>query len=114
MFDIGSAFWISPAAKEPFLHDPILELHQFALQPKQFRKINPTIESRLLGMVGDVGQAIVVDLDLEFLVEAVDHFALDALRETACIARFLTGHVGTSRDSAWQESRYTGGVLASM
>src|SRR5262249_10564476 len=68
---------------ELLLHDPVLQLHQLALQAKQLLEVDATIERRRLGMLGDLGQqlgqAIVVDLHLELFVDGVEHLAIDAM-----------------------------------
>jgi hypothetical protein len=53
------------------------------LQTKQLLEVDATIERLRLGMLGDLGQqlgqAIVVDLHLEFFVDGVEHLAIDAI-----------------------------------
>jgi len=65
------------------VHDPVLQFHSFALQTKQLLEVDATIERLRLGMLGDLGQqlgqAIVVDLHLEFFVDGVEHLAIDAI-----------------------------------
>src|SRR5262249_35382863 len=68
---------------ELLLHDPVLHLHQLALQAKQLLEVDATIERRRLRMLGQLGeqlgQAIVVDLHLEFFVDGIEHLAIDAM-----------------------------------
>src|SRR5215813_9835078 len=58
-------------------HDPVLQLHQLALQAKQLLEVDATIDRLRLRMLGDLGQqlgqAIVVDLHLEFFVDGIAH-----------------------------------------
>ena len=62
---------------------PVLQLDQFALQPEQLLEIDPPIDGLIRGMVGElVGQrveAIVVDLEFQFFIEAVEHFSVNAV-----------------------------------
>jgi hypothetical protein len=68
---------------ELLLHDPVLQFHQLALQAKQLLEVDAAIHRLRLGMLGDLGQqlgeAIVVDLHLEFFVDGVEHLAIDAM-----------------------------------
>src|SRR5262249_37357373 len=68
---------------ELLLHDPVLQFHQLALQAKQLLEVDATIHRLRLRMLGDLGQqlgeAIVVDLHLEFFVDGVEHPAIDAM-----------------------------------
>ena len=77
---------------ELLVHDPVLQLDQFALQPQQLLEVEFPIQRLVFGMVGDVvhhlGDALVVDFQLHLFVEIVDDFAMDALEERA---RFLDG-----------------------
>ena len=77
---------------ELLVQDPVLQLDQLALQAKKLLEIDASIERFHLRMLGDIlqqlGQPIVVDFELELLVEAVEHFAIDALM--ACVV----GHGG--------------------
>src|SRR6516225_9104198 len=56
---------------ELLLHDPVLQLHQLALQAKQLLEVDATIHRLRL--------AILVDLHLEFFVDGVEHLAIDAM-----------------------------------
>jgi hypothetical protein len=63
--------------------NPILQLHQLALQAKQLLEVDVTLEGLLLAMLGhfaeELGQPIVVDLELELLVDGLEHLAIDAM-----------------------------------
>ena len=63
--------------------DPILQLHQLALQAKQLLEVDMTLEGLLLAMLGhftqELGQPIIIDLELELLVDGLEHLAVDAM-----------------------------------
>ena len=61
---------------------PVLQPHQFVLQPEQFAKIDLAVE-RLLGRPGhalgdQLVEPVLLHLHLQFLVETVGDFLLDA------------------------------------
>jgi hypothetical protein len=59
------------------VHDPVLQLHEFALQPEQLLEIEP---ARAAGLVGERGVAVedaVVHLHLQLFVVRVDQFFLE-------------------------------------
>ena len=97
-----------PAASRPsnstttlsFLVDhPVLQLDQLALQPQQLREIAVAVDARAgVGREHLVGHAfrqaekqIVVDLELELLVDAVDHFVVEQVLEA--LAVWSGGHL---------------------
>jgi hypothetical protein len=53
------------------------------LQAKQLLEVDVTLEGLLLAMLGHFaekpGQPIVVDLELELLVDGLEHLAIDAM-----------------------------------
>jgi hypothetical protein len=68
---------------ELLVQHPVLQLDQLALQPEQLLEVDASIDGFSPGMrrhiVEQLAQAIVVDLELELLVEAIDHLAVDAI-----------------------------------
>ncbi len=60
---------------------PVLQFHQLALQPEQFLEIDPAVDSLGGGMagefVGQFAQAVVVDLEFQLFIEAVEHFGVN-------------------------------------
>jgi hypothetical protein len=98
---------------EPMVHDPVLQLHQFPLQPEQLLEIEMPVEGLRLRMLGEaveqLGQPLIVDLHLQLLVEAVGDLRLDAAcgcSSIGCSASFhgrtvsircAHCHVGSSR-----------------
>jgi len=68
--------------------DPVLQLHQFLLQPQQFLEVEASFDGRPRGVAGGVRQQpvelLVVDLHLQLFAETVDDFAVDAAIDRAC------------------------------
>src|SRR3954465_2218978 len=62
---------------ELFVLDPVLQLHQLALHPEQLLEVDAPIERSGLRMFGGLVEPVVIDLQLELFVEAVEHFAVD-------------------------------------
>jgi hypothetical protein len=60
---------------ELVVDDPILELHQFALQPEQLLEIDSAIQGYRGLLVGKIAkercEAVVIQLHLQLLIEAV-------------------------------------------
>jgi hypothetical protein len=75
---------------------PVLQLHQLPLQPKQLLEIEVPIDGLLFGAVGpfiqEPGQALVVDLQLQLLVEAVGDLGVDAAQDPAWIPGLVFAH----------------------
>ena len=74
---------------------PVLQLHQLALQAEQLLEIEAPVDG-LAGRMArrssaSASQAIVVDLQLQLLVEAVEHFRVKAIVDGAPFDGFL-GH----------------------
>ena len=70
---------------------PVLQLDQLALQPEQLPEIDATIDGGPVRMLGHLGQQlrqpVVVDLQLELLVEAVEHLVVHAILLPAILGR---------------------------
>jgi hypothetical protein len=68
---------------QPLVLNPILQPYQFMLKPEQFAKIDPPIELLAIWMIGQVGEHFLkpalVNFHLQFLVETVGDFLLDAI-----------------------------------
>ena len=72
---------------------PVLQFHQFALQAQQLREIAPSVHARagvgceyLVGHAGrQAGKQIVVDLEFQFLVDAVHHLVMEQALEALAI-----------------------------
>src|SRR5262245_15107872 len=79
---------------ELLVDDPVLELHELSLQAEELAEVELPIDRRLPGRLGylsdELGQARVVHLELELLVEAVEHLSVNPFRERA--ARLLDAH----------------------
>jgi hypothetical protein len=62
---------------------PALQFHQFALQAEQLLEINLPVDGLLGGFAGEFAgqrvEAIIVDLKLKLLLEAVEHFRMDTI-----------------------------------
>jgi hypothetical protein len=60
-----------------------LQLHQLALETQQFLEIKMPIEGFPFGRLADLrpqpAQSAVVELHLDFFVDVVHHFAMDAI-----------------------------------
>jgi hypothetical protein len=65
------------------LQNPVLKLHEFALQLQQLPEIEAAIDGFLLGAIGDMvqkaRQPVVVDFQFEFLVDAVDQLVMNTV-----------------------------------
>ncbi len=62
---------------ELLLHDPVLQLDQLALEAKQLLEVDLAVEARELRAPFGAFRALVLELQLELLVEAVEHLGLD-------------------------------------
>jgi hypothetical protein len=94
---------------ELLVDDPILQLDQLALQPKQLLEIEFPLQRLMFGMVGDApqntGDALVVDLQLHFFVHVVDDFIVEALEERARFGCFVLVHGGAFPSSPVRRPR---------
>ena len=65
------------------VRDPVLQLHQLALQPEQLLEIDAPVDALGAGVVGGLGQQlvepVVVQLHFVFFIEAVGQIELDTL-----------------------------------
>jgi hypothetical protein len=67
---------------ELLVHHPILQLHEFALQPQQLLEIHAAIDGflpRAVAVVEQARQAVVVDLQLELFLDTVYQLVMLAL-----------------------------------
>ena len=78
------------------MHDPVLQLDQFALQAKQLVEIEPAARRSAEGVVAQLihqaGNMFVVDFHLQLFVEIVDEFAMNSPHESVRRLRSRFGH----------------------
>jgi len=90
------------------VHDPVLQLDQFALQAQQFLEVEAPVDVEVGG--GGVGgladervHALVVDLHFQFFVEAVEHVVMQTAFEF-CLCRCLFRFHDVSCLAAWRRA----------
>jgi hypothetical protein len=63
-----------------------LQLDQLALQAKQFLKIEPPVDGPFGAVLGkQLGESLIVEFHLELFIDAVEHFAAEAVVERMLI-----------------------------
>ena len=76
--------------------DPVLELDELALQAQKLREIEPPrqriVNLKMLGFSKQVGELVVLELELDILVEVVLDLGVDALMELADGTVLLRAH----------------------
>ncbi len=77
-------------------HDPVLQLDQLALQPEQLLEIKlarqGVVRFKMFGLRQEVGELVVLELELDVLVEIVLDLGVDALLELAGRTSFIRAH----------------------
>src|SRR5262249_5553569 len=84
---------------ETLTDDPILQLHQLALQLEQLAKVEGTIDAVGLGpldkLFAHFVESSIIDLHFEFFIEAVDQFFANPAVQI--LSAFTAGHLGNLR-----------------
>ena len=76
------------------MHHPVLQPDQLALQPQQLVEIVSALDAvgrRLVMRVDQLRQALVVELELAFLVEAVEDLVVNARLQVRRVLRVAHG-----------------------
>ena len=81
-----------------FVLDPILQLHQLALQPEQLLEIDLAIDGVAPGRIGRVVdggvEPVIVEFQLQLLVKRIGHILANALAQRGFGGQIGCGHGG--------------------
>jgi hypothetical protein len=81
---------------ELLVHHPVLQPHQFVLQPEQLAEVKPALKRRASGRGKTLGhqliELVVLDLQLQFLVEAVADLLPDPVEFSGIAVQFQPSH----------------------
>src|SRR3984885_15418770 len=92
---------------EPLRHNPVLQLDKLTLQTQQLLEIEPPrqgiVQLKMFALRQEVGELVVLELELDVLVEIILDLGVDALPELAdrslfIRARFVRAHGAASSD----------------
>jgi hypothetical protein len=74
--------------------NPALQFHQLGLQAEQLFEVNPAVDGFSGGVAGKRVriEPVVVDLELQFLVETVKHFRVNAVMDRPFMFHGFVGH----------------------
>src|SRR5262245_16018972 len=89
------------------LRNPVLQLHQLALQAEQLAEVELPVDAILLEVVIGIGQepikAVIIQLHFVFFVEAVDQISSDTFPNVG----FLPAHKPLLQDTSFTDTRPT-------